>query len=206
MLDRNRQRGQSSPLPRLVLLALFFFGGVILGQVLTGRVPADTGQELTEYLQAYVALEEGVNPRAVLSALVLYYRYPLLAMLLGFASLGVVLLPGLTAVFGLSLSFSVSCFTAAFGSDGVLLALAVFGVRCAVTLPVYFILAAPAWSNAAALAAASFGRGRRAAPVVYGRVWWTRTAVCAAVLLAGMGLELFFSPWLLETALHRILG
>ncbi len=98
MLDRNRQRGQSSPLPRLVLLALFFFGGVILGQVLTGRVPADTGQELTEYLQAYVALEEGVNPRAVLSALVLYYRYPLLAMLLGFASLGVVLLPGLTAV------------------------------------------------------------------------------------------------------------
>lgn len=194
MLDRNRQRGQSSPLPRLVLLALFFFGGVILGQVLTGRVPADTGQELTEYLQAYVALEEGVNPRAVLSALVLYYRYPLLAMLLGFASLGVVLLPGLTAVFGLSLSFSVSCFTAAFGSDGVLLALAVFGVRCAVTLPVYFILAAPAWSNAAALAAASFGRGRRAAPVVYGRVWWTRTAVCAAVLLGRYGPGALFLP------------
>ena len=206
MLERNRYREQPSPLPRLVLLALFFFGGVVLGQVLTGRVPADTGRELTEYLRAYVALEDGVTPRAVLSALVLYGRYPLLALLLGFASLGVALLPGLTAVFGLSLSFSVSCFTAAFGSDGVLLALAVFGVRCAVTLPVYFLLAVPAWSHAAALAAASLGKGRRTAPVVYGRVWWLRAAVCAAVLLAGMGLELFFSPWLLELALQRVLG
>ena len=52
MLERNRYREQPSPLPRLVLLALFFFGGVVLGQVLTGRVPADTGRELADYLAA----------------------------------------------------------------------------------------------------------------------------------------------------------
>ena len=190
----------------MVLLALFFFGGVILGQVLARRVPDDAGRELTEYLQGYLALEGGVSPRAVLSALVLYFRYPLLALLLGFASLGVALLPVLTAVFGLSLSFSVCCFTAAFGSDGVLLALAVFGVRCAVTLPAYFLLAAPAWSSAAALAAATMGRGRRTAPVVYGRIWWLRAAACAAVLLAGMGVELFVSPRLLQLVLARILA
>ena len=173
-------------------------------------------EELERFLDTVFSALEGpisiktrlgfADPAEFEALAALYGRYPLLALLLGFASLGVVLLPGLTAVFGLSLSFSVSCFTAAFGSDGVLLAAAVFGIRCAVTLPVYFLLAVPSWSNAAALAAASLGKGRRTAPVVYGRVWWLRAAVCAAVLLAGMGLELFFSPWLLELALQRVLG
>ena len=71
----------------------------------------------------------------VLSALVLYFRYPLLAFLLGFASIGIVLLPCLTVAFGFFLSFSVCCFTAAFGPGGVLVALAVFGLRCLVTRP-----------------------------------------------------------------------
>ena len=78
-----------------------------MGQVLAGKVPDATGQELTEYLRGYVALEAGVTPQAMLSALVLYYRYPLFAVLLGFASIGVALLPCLTAAFGFSLSFSV---------------------------------------------------------------------------------------------------
>lgn len=190
----------------MIALALFFLGGVFLGQVLAGRVPDATGRELTEYLRGYVALETAVTPQAVVSALVLYFRYPLLAVLMGFASIGVVLLPAVTAAFGFFLSFSVSCFTAAFGGDGVLLALAVFGLRCAVTLPCYFLLAVPAWRNAAALALASFGGGRRTAPVVYGQPWWSRVAVCAGILLAGVCLELFCSPWLLRLVLDRILA
>lgn len=193
-------------LPRLLLLALFFAAGVLLGQVLAGWVPDATGEELRRYLEDYVRLGGGTapSPRAVLSTLVIYFRYPLLAFGLGFASIGVALLPCVTVAYGFFLSFSVCCFTAAFGADGVLLALAVFGLRCAVTLPCYFLLAVPAWGNSAALAAASFGRGRRAAPVVYGRVWWLRTAACAGILLAGMGVELFCSPWLLEAVLSRI--
>lgn len=192
-----------SPLPRLLLLALFFLAGVILGQVLAGRVPAESAQELTEYLRLYVTLEEDLSPRAALSALVLYFRYPLLAVLLGFASLGVVLLPCMTAAFGFFLSFSVCCFTAAFGEGGVVLALAVFGLRCAVTLPCYFLLAVPAWQTSAALAGASLGR--RSAPV-YGKDWWLRLAACAAVLLGGMCVDLYLSPWLLRLALGQILG
>lgn len=189
----------------MIALALFFLGGVFLGQVLAGRVPDATGRELTEYLRSYVTLEAAVTPQAAVSALVLYFRYPLLAVLMGFASIGVALLPAVTAAFGFFLSFSVSCFTAAFGGEGVLLALAVFGLRCAVTLPCYFLLAVPAWRNAAALALASFGGGRRTAPVVYGQPWWSRVAVCAGILLAGVCLELFCSPWLLRLALDRIL-
>ena len=116
------------------------------------------------------------------------------------------LLPCVTLVFGCCLSFSVSCFTAAFGSDGVLLALAVFGLRCAVTLPCYFLLAVPALGTSGALASLSFGRGRRAAPVTYGKVWWRRLGLCVLVLLLGVCAELFASPWLLRLVLGRVLA
>lgn len=197
--------GQLSALPCLLFLALFFLGGVVLGQVLAGRVPAAAGEELERYLSDYVGLDRGeFSAGTVLSALALYLRYPLLAFLLGFASVGVALLPLTTAAFGFFLSFSVCCFTAAFGTDGVLLALSVFGLRCLVTLPCYFLLAAPAWGTSAALAGTSFGRGRRAAPVRYGRGYWLRAAGALAVLLAGVCLELFISPWLLRLALARV--
>lgn len=126
---------------------------------------------------------------------------------LGFASIGVVLLPCVTAAYGFFLSFSVCCFTAAFGVDGVLLALAVFGLRCMVTLPCYFLLAAASWGTSA-------GTG--------GRVLWERTADCPLWSTAGPAgsgsapavwrcwpgvcAELFLSPVLLRLMLERILG
>ena len=144
--------------------------------------------------------------RTVLSALVIYFRYPLMAFLLGFASIGVVLLPGVTAAYGFFLSFSVCCFTAAFGTDGVLLAMAVFGLRCLVTMPCYFLLAASSWGTAAGLAAVSFGSGRRTAPVVYGRACWARFGACCLALLAGVCGDLLLSPVLLRLLLERILS
>lgn len=201
---KRKGRGEGpSPLPRLLLLSLFFLAGVILGQVLAGRISEELAQELVEYLRLYVALEGECSPWTVLSALVLYFRYPLLAVLLGFASLGVALLPCITVAFGFFLSFSVCCFTAAFGEGGVVLALAILGLRCVVTLPCYFLLAVPAWQTSAALAGASLGR--RSAPV-YGKDWWLRLAVCVGVLLAGMCVDLYLSPWLLQLALEHVLG
>ena len=116
----------------------------------------------------------------------IYFRYPLFAFLLGFASIGVVF--GALCDGGLRLffcPFPCLCFTAAFGVDGVPLALAVFGLRCMVTLPCYFLLAAASWGTSAGLAAVSFGRGRRTAPVVYGRACWVRFGACCLALLAG---------------------
>lgn len=190
--------------PQILLLALFFLVGVVLGQVFAGRVPAITGQELTNYLHHYLTLEEeNFSPKTLLAELVLYLRYPLLAVLLGFSSIGVVVLPGATILFGFFLSFSISCFIAAFGVNGVLVALAVAGLRCAVTLPCYFVLAVPAWSMSVSLA--SFGRGQKVVPVTYGRSWWLCLGVCIAVLLAGMCVDYICSPWFLHLALDRIL-
>jgi len=190
-----------------LLLALFFFAGTVLGQVFSSRVPDATGQELAHYLRDFLLVEgEGEpSPRTALSAAVLYFRYPLTAFLLGFASIGILLLPFATGVFGFFLSFSVCCFTAAFGSDGVLLALAVFGLRCAVTLPCYFLLAVPSLERSMALACVAFGRGRySSAPAAYDRAWWSRLAVISGVLLAGMCAELMLAPWFLRQLLERM--
>ncbi len=270
---------------RLLVLALFFFAGILLGQVFSSRVPDTTGDELARYLKDFLKVgEEDPSPRAALSAAVLYFRYPLAAFLLGFASIGVLALPLVTgafggflsfsvccftasfgpdgvllalAVFGLRcvvtlpcyfllavpalsaavlyfryplaafllgfasigvlalplvtgafggfLSFSVCCFTASFGPDGVLLALAVFGLRCVVTLPCYFLLAVPALERSTALACLSLGGGRRAGPALYGREWWGRLAVVAGVLLAGVCADLMLTPWFLRQLLERML-
>ena len=187
---------------RLLFLALFFFAGVVLGQVFSSRIPDATGDELARYLTDFLKVERGeLSPRAALSAAALYFRYPLAAFLMGFASIGVLALPLITGAFGFFLSFSVCCFTAAFGPDGVLLALAVFGLRCAVTLPCYFLLAVPSLERSAALAC--FSRGRRSAPVL--RAWRSRLAVISGVLLAGMCADLVLAPWFLRQLLERML-
>lgn len=194
------------PLVHLLILALFFFAGVVLGQVFSSRIPDATGEELRRYLTDFLNLEEAgdFSSRTALSAAVLYFRYPLSAFLLGFASIGILLLPLMTGIFGFFLSYSVCCFTAAFGPDGVLLALAVFGLRCAVTLPCYFLLAVPSLERSMALVSLSFGKGRRSTPVVYGREWWERLAVISGVLAAGMCAELMLAPWFLGQLLERM--
>ena len=139
----------------------------------------------------------------VFSTLCLYLRYPLLAFLAGFASIGIFLLPCMTAVFSGLLSFSVCCFTATFGADGVLLALAVFGLRCTVTLPCYFLLAEASMKRSAALAKMSFGRGRAGSLSPAG--WeWRRFAVILAILFLGVCADLFLGPQFLHLALEHI--
>lgn len=204
---KQPSEGRTPALPRLVFLAVCFAAGIVLGQVLAEQFSASSGAELERYLTDYVTLSGETVPgkRTVLTALVIYFRYPLVAFFLGFASLGVVAIPAATAAYGFFLSLSVCCFTAAFGRDGVLIALAVLGVRCLLTLPCYFLLAVPSLGTSAALASLSFGSGRRAAPVVYGRACWRRLAIVCGVLLLGVCVELFLAPALLESVLERVL-
>ena len=185
---------------RLLLLAFFFVCGAVFGQALSAHGAEDTARELREYLEGYLSLSREGDGfwESLPSSLFLYLRYPVLAFLLGYLGAGIVLLPLSAAAFGFSLSFSVCCFTAAFGGAGVLLALAVFGLRCLASVPGFFLLAVPALQVSASRAALPFGRGKRAAPAGNGGGRWKRLAAVSAALLVALLLEAALSPRLLR--------
>ena len=184
---------------RLLLLAFFFVCGILMGQALSARGAEGTAGELREYLEGYLSLPEEKGFWETLpSSLFLYFRYPLLAFLLGYLGAGVALLPLSAAVFGFSLSFSVCCFTAAFGGAGALLAMAVFGIRSLASVPGFFLLAVPALHSAALRSPLSFGRGKRVASAGNDTGRWKGLCAVSAALLAALLLESALSSGLLR--------
>lgn len=191
---------------RLLVLAVLFLTGVLLGISAAGRTAETLSAELADYFDGYFRLSGSErSAELLLSTAFAYFRYPVLAVLLGFASIGVILLPLSGGLCGFFLSFSVSCLTITFGKNGPLLALCVFGLRGFVTVFCFFLLAVPALGTSASLASLSFGTGRRAAPVTYGRDWWLRIGICAVLLTAAMCVDLWLSPRLLGQLLQSLL-
>ena len=197
----GRAVGQVGFLPRLVFLAAFFAGGAAAGALFAARTDAVVAMEIRRYLTDFLRLEEGRTVGALASTVFAYTRDALLALILGCTAAGVVLLPCAAAAMGGLLSFSVCCFTMSFGTEGILLALAVLGLRCLVTLPCFFLLAAQGWSASAALAGLLFGRGKRAA----GGISLPLLGGVTAVLAAGICVEWSALPWLVRAVLARVL-
>ena len=185
---------------RLLLLAFFFVCGAVFGQALSAHGAEDTARELREYLEGYLSLSREGDGfwESLPSSLFLYLRYPVLAFLLGYLGAGIVLLPLSAAAFGFSLSFSVCCFTAAFGGAGALLAPAGFGIRSLASVPGFFLLAVPALHSAALRSPLSFGRGKRVASAGNDTGRWKGLCAVSAALLAALLLESALSSGLLR--------
>ena len=125
-----------------------------------------------------------------------------MAFLCGVCSAGIMLLPLLAAAAGFFPAYAAGCLTASFGGRGLLLALAFFGFRCLVTVPCFFLLAAPAMGRAAALRGLSRGR-RGAAFSACGRGCWLGFGIVCLILCLGAWIELRLSPFLLRALLER---
>ena len=186
---------------RLLMLCFFFALGGALGSAVHG-ITENGNEQLREYITQYAALSAGEKPAAaLLSVLVVYLRYPLLVYLCGFATLGLAMIPLLCAMQGFSLMFSVCCFTAALGRDGIVLALAAFGIRCFVTLPCLLYLAAQSMERSFRRTAAGRDTGKRQA--VPGRTIGPEL-LCLMILLFGIAAELTAVPGLIQLAMAGI--
>lgn len=186
----------------LGLFFLFFLLGLWAGQRLAARESALVTSELARYLGIWTELarQPELTLRQILRSLLLYFRYPLLAFLLGFASFGVLLIPLLGSLMALSFSYSVSCFAAAFSAKGVTMALAAMGLRCLITLPCFFILGSGALHSSWELTCCTLAQGRRRSGALYGRAYFLHFFISSAVLTAGALLDLWLTPWLLSLA------
>ena len=197
MNQRQIGRGPGSSWLHSLLLAVFFFLGILAGIMCACRASVQINEELSAYLSAYLnAVRQRTSSPDVGCSL------PALAFLLAFTRIGAVLLPLLTAAYGFFPAYAVSCMAASFGRQGVLMAAVFFGLRCLITFPCFFLLAVPSWEAAVVRFRASFGRGY---PVQADsrRCWLRLFGVCLTLCL-GIWLDLRLSPVLLQALLERI--
>lgn len=191
---------------KLLALCFFFAVGAVLGYVLHGMVTQEDDLLLREYVQHYARLaatQDGRGP-SVFSVIGVYFRYPAAAFILGSIGAGVFLVPVLLVMNGFALMFSVACFCSALGRGGLAVALATFGLRCMIVLPVLLMLSVISLNCALCrLHEHRNGHGKRKSS--YRAEHFASFAGCAALLAFGVVLELILAPKLLSLALAGIL-
>ena len=195
--DRWSTSADGSVLILAAVSASFFLGG-LAGCLLAGCVDGGGQESLAAYVEGFLrAAQAGEAAPPALAALVWEtLRWPLLALLLGFTALGLLALPLLFAVRGFLLAFSIASFVRLFGGTGCLLALLVFGVGGAFSVPALFVLGVQSFMTARTLAGRVRGESKAAPP--YGRAYWLRCGGCAAALCVCMLLDGFAVPALVS--------
>ena len=195
--DRWSTSADGSVLILAAVSACFFLGG-LAGCLLAGCVDGGGQESLAAYVEGFLrAAQAGDAAPPALAALVWEtLRWPLLARLLGFTALGLLALPLLVAVRGFLLAFSIASVVRLVGGTGCLLALLVFGVGGAFSVPALFVLGVQSFMTARTLAGRVWGESK-AAPL-YGRAYWLRCGGCAAALCVCMLLDGFAVPALVS--------
>ena len=188
---------------KLLTLCFFFVLGVIAAYLFRRFVTDSDNSVLQQYVYAYMesASKDSARTPGIFTVLDMYMRYPIAVYLLGFTAGGILLVPLLLVLQGLSLSFSVLCFCAALGRSGLYLALAAFGIRSAFVLPITMLLAGHALSRSAKLRRPPpKGKEKRTQP----KNEILQLICCVAILFVGVALELILVPRLLISALNTI--
>jgi stage II sporulation protein M len=177
----------------LLLCAALFLCGCAAGTVAAGLSPP--GDALAQYISGILPSADGARPLfpAVLFGVC---KYHLAALFFGFSLLGVLCIPGIVAMRGFFLCFSVSYVVRGFGPGGIPLALSMFALDAVFTVPCFFVLAVQSFSSSARLFKGVLSRGGYDA--VYGGGFFRRCAVCAGVLCASALSNTFFAPFIVR--------
>ncbi|MDR3278125.1 MAG: hypothetical protein LBT12_05070 [Oscillospiraceae bacterium] len=177
----------------LLLCAALFLCGCAAGTVAAGLAPP--GDALTQYISGVLPPEGGARPLFPV-VLLGVCKYHLAALFFGFSLLGALCIPGIVAMRGFFLCFSVSYIVRGFGLGGVPLALSMFALDAVFTVPCFFVMAVQSFSSSRRLLAGVLSRG--GGESAYGSVFFRRCAVCAGVLCVSALLDTFFAPMLIR--------
>lgn len=204
MSEKNRRAVFNRKVIRFILVLFCFLFGMILGQIFAGKTSESMFLEIRQYLIRVLQIEfkSRLTLESTLSLLWSYFRYPLLLILLGSSTIGAFLLPVALIVFSFFMSFSVCCFYAALGVDGLLFAAVTIGLRCFATIICLFIISLNLLNDSTWFACDAFGRGHRAALPQFGRIVSLKyIGMIFLVLFFCVCFDLFCSPWILSKVL-----
>ena len=197
-LRKNRARLSAPPDMCLLILCICFLIGMLAAWPVHRGISSEALTQLSAYVQSYAQLSDGrvQQPASVLSTAAAYLRCPLLAFLCGLSAAGAVLIPALCVVQGFCLSFSVCCFAASLGHEGVLLALAALGLRCLFVLPCMLCISQDGFSRAC--------RALSQKRPVKSEIPWRMLLFCVFVLLTGTVVECAIVPKFFALILARL--
>lgn len=147
-------------------LPLFFFSARSSAAWSPRAARRQWAASCARYLEGYLALriEGAPSSAAVWQTMVCFFRASVAVFLLGFASVGVALIPAVCAAQGFLYAYSLLCFASGLGQDGFFLLPVLFALRLMLVLPCTLLLGSAAWETSRGLAALSVAAesGRRA--------------------------------------------
>ena len=126
----------------LTILSTAFVLGGLVGCIFADRISGSSGGVLSEYLNGYFsAVRSGYSEKPeVLFLIWNVIRWPAIVMLFCLTPIGIIGIPLLFLIRGFLLSFSITSFYGAMGTDGLLIAFCVFGITEVISIPVLFSL------------------------------------------------------------------
>jgi len=187
----------------LLVLSIAFILGGLLGSILAASVSGSGSAALSTYIKDFLTALQSDAAQApkVFSTLWSVLRWPLIAILLSFTSLGLIGIPALFFVRGFLFSFCVSAFVQVLGARGLLFALLLLGVESLLSIPVLFILGAQGFLMSAQVKERK-GRAKTVKAPPNKPLPLLSHALCFFLLLFCTLWELFFLPMLLSSTSH----
>lgn len=188
---------RSAWLPALAILSVSFLLGLLLGCFWASSISDAEGSALASYIQGYLEAAQNSSFASpdLLSVLWETIRWPALVFMLSFTAAGLAGIPIVFGVRGFLLSFAAASFIKALGGTGILLSFLLFGITGAFSFPVLFVLGTQGMGACHSLAIRLMGSRRK--KTIYGKGFFFRAGICAAVLVCCVCLEQTLIPSLM---------
>jgi len=175
----------------------FFLAGALAGAVSANYISEYSDTLLKNY---FLSAESGIFiSGGLLKSLFDSFLYHMVAVFLGFAAFGFLLLPLLSGLKGFVLTFVATAVIKVLGSTGWLVALSLFGLTSLISLPCLFVLSVQAFTASFTLTGALLKR-RTVPRSIYGKVYFVRCLLCAAALIITAFIDAYLAPLLASLA------
>lgn len=208
MSGRHGRRGDglfTGRLPALIFLTGCFCIGLVLGCVFASFLPQGDDIGLSSYLEGYFSAvgDVGAVRPHFLATFWEVVRWPLSVGILGLTAFGVLAVPAVFCVRGFLLSYTASVFILIMGSEGLVPALAVFGLSAFLSVAALFI----AGMDAFALGLTFIGsvQCENKERTALKRRLTLRLLTLAGCLAVGAVVQNWLSPILLKTAVDLMM-
>ena len=195
----------SGRLPALIFLAACFAAGLIAGCVFASYLGQDAGVHLSSYLDGYFSLlkQDEADWPSLGAVFWEVLRWPLFAGVLGVTAFGAVAVPVVFCVRGFLLSYAVSVFLQLFGSDGLLLAVSIFGISAVLSVTALFVIGLDAFEWGRTLTNGVRYDGKERAPIK--KRLLLHAAFAACWLSVGALAQYWLSPVIVRAAVGLVL-